>query len=141
MRSNLILLTFLSFSFFLLISSCQSEEEITYARYYVNGKGLYEQYCQNCHSNTGAGLGELIPPLTDTVSIKKNKEAIPCFIKYGLAKQLQVNNQTYEGKMPANTQLSNIEIAELVTYVTNSFGNKYGLTSVDQVAEQLKDCR
>ena len=120
--------------------ACQSPEEINYARYYTNGKKLYDQYCQNCHNTDGLGLGTLIPPLTDTTFIKKNREVIACIIKYGLSDSIKVNGKNYKEVMPANPELPDLDIAALVTYITNTFGNKQGLYDVSNAGSDLKRC-
>jgi mono/diheme cytochrome c family protein len=121
--------------------ACQSEEEITYARYYTAGKQLYESKCENCHGHDGAGLAMLYPTLTDTTFLKQNKEKLACYIKNGLQGPIQVSGKNYEGIMPAQATLSDIEIAEIITYITNSFGNKQGFYPYQQVRDDLQKCR
>ena len=122
------------------LNACQTEEKLNYGRYYVNGKGLYEQHCQNCHSKEGAGLVKLIPPLTDTTFLKQNKNRLACMIKYGLAENISVNGTIYEEKMPARN-LADIDIAAIITYITNSFGNKQELYDAEMAGRDLKKCR
>ena len=118
--------------------ACQSEEEITYARYYTAGKQLYENKCENCHGHDGDGLGMLYPPLTDSTFLKQNKDKVACYIKIGLQGPLKVSGKNYEGLMPAQATLSDIEIAEIITYITNSFGNKQGFYPYQQVRADLQ---
>lgn len=125
----------------ILISSCQNEASLDYQRYYTVGKKVYDQHCQNCHGKQGEGLANLMPPLTDTVYLKENKRKIACFIKNGLSGPVIVQNKLYDGKMPSEAHLSNIEIAQVITYITNSFGNKQGLHDLDMVTEDLKQCK
>ncbi len=124
-----------------IIYSCQSAEEIEEAKYMSNGKDLYKIYCQNCHGETGEGLGELAPPLTDTVFLKKNKSQLACFIKNGSNKQMMINGKVYEGKMPSFEKLADIDVAQLVVYVTNSFGNHQGMYKYQKVAGDLRECK
>ena len=140
MRNKIILFFLLIVSVLAFLGSCQSEEQITYARYYVNGKQLYEQHCQNCHSSDGKGLGNLYPPLTDTVFIKKNKDGLACIIKYGMSGPVTVAGKVYDTEMPAESTMPDIEIAALVTYITNSFGNKHGLYDAEAAGNDLKRC-
>lgn len=125
----------------IFITSCQSESEIYYARYFVNGKGIYEKHCQNCHAAGGAGLGMLIPPLTDTTFLKQNKNRLSCIIKYGQSGKISVNSKIYDGTMPGEDHLSDIEIAAVITYITNSFGNKQVVYDVNDVSKDLKECK
>jgi mono/diheme cytochrome c family protein len=124
----------------ILICSC-GEDDITFKRYYTTGSVIYTTRCQNCHGSDGQGLSALMPPLTDTAFLRKNKASLVCFIKYGLKdKILIVNKKAFEGDMPA-MDLSPIEIAEVLTYVGNSFGNDQGLISLADVQGDLKKCK
>jgi mono/diheme cytochrome c family protein len=125
----------------LLIFSCQNEDEITFKRYYTTGSVIYQTKCQNCHGKDGQGLSALMPPLTDTAFLKANKSSLACFIKYGIkGKLLIINHKPFEGNMPV-TDLAPIEIAEVLTYVTNSFGNNMGVVTAQQVEADLAKCK
>ena len=130
-----------AFTAFILVNSCQTEQQLTYGRYYMNGKVLYERHCQNCHNTDGVGLGLLIPPLTDSIYLNLNKSKLACIIKYGLNEKIVINNKTYQEKMPSNKELSEIDIAQLVVYVTNSFGNKQGLYDALEANKDLQKCQ
>lgn len=123
-----------------LTISCQSEAQIEYIRYYTGGRELYKTHCQNCHGQTGEGLSALMPPLTDTAYIRKNQHILPCYIKNGVSGLISVSGKFYDSTMPP-ADLSPIEIAKVLTYVTNSFGNHNGLIDVKQVEKDLKECK
>jgi mono/diheme cytochrome c family protein len=125
---------------FLIIISCQSDEEVEFKRYYSAGSLIYQTRCQNCHGAKGEGLQGLIPPLTDSVFLKSNKVQLPCFIKYGLKGKVTISNRLFEGTMPPN-DLAPIEIANVLTYATNSFGNKTGTITSAQVESDLAKCK
>jgi len=122
-----------------IASSCQNEAQLEFKRYYSAGSLVYQTKCQNCHGAKGEGLAALIPPLTDQVYLKANKSLLACFIKNGLKGKITVSDRTFEGEMPAN-DLSQIEIAEVITYITNSFGNKLGTVTSNQVDVELRKC-
>ena len=124
-----------------ITDSCQSEQELNYARYYSNGKQIYEQHCQNCHGNDGKGLAKLYPPLNDSIFLKTNKSKLACIIKYGMDDTISINGIEFSNKMPAESHLADIDIAAVITYITNSFGNKQGFYSVSNAASDLKACR
>lgn len=127
--------------FIILCYACQSESEIEQIRYFNNGKDIYIAKCQNCHGEKGEGLAQLAPPLTDTVFLKNNKTKIACFIKYGTEIPMTINGVNYQEKMPAFDEMQSIDIAQLIVYITNSFGNKQGMYTFEQVAGDLKNCR
>jgi mono/diheme cytochrome c family protein len=125
-----------------LITACQSEAEQDFKRYYGGGMLIYKSKCQNCHGANGEGLTSLIPPLTDTAYLKKNKASLGCFIKYGINETIiTINGKAYEGAMPANTDLTAIDIAKLLTYVGNSFGNKIGTINFEEADANLAKCK
>jgi mono/diheme cytochrome c family protein len=123
----------------ILVISCQSEDELEFSRYYSSGMVVYQTKCQNCHGAKGEGLQALIPPLTDSVYLKANKEILACDIKYGLKDKINISQKQFDGAMPAN-DLTDVEIAEVLTYVTNSFGNKLGVVTTQMVNEELNKC-
>ncbi|MBC8052376.1 MAG: cytochrome c [Sphingobacteriaceae bacterium] len=141
MRNRIIVLGFILFSGAFIMEACQSEQELNYARYYMNGKQVYEQHCQNCHGTDGRGLAKLYPALTDTLYLKNNKSQLACFIKNGLNDTITVNNIEFSGQMPAESHLPDIDIAAVITYITNSFGNKQGLYDVAKAGADIKACQ
>lgn len=135
--SPIILLTF----FALIVSSCINDEDIEYKRAYTAGAVIYQQHCQNCHGNTGEGLSALMPPLTDSVYLKQNTSQLACILKYGLnGKLIIVHGKPYQNQMPPS-DLAPIEIAQVLTYVKNSFGNKLGVVKVEEVNKDLSVCK
>lgn len=141
MRNKLVFILFMSISVICILEACQSEQELNYARYYMNGKEIYEGHCQNCHGDRGQGLAQLYPPLTDTSYLKTNKSKLACIIKNGLNGPISVNGTEFNGQMPAESHLANIDIAAVITYITNSFGNKQGLYDVANAEADLKACQ
>ena len=124
-----------------IIYSCQDAGQIKQDVYYVNGRDLYIKHCQNCHGAKGEGLGALTPPLTDTIFLKENKQKLACFIKNGIKDTITVSGQKYEGSMPAFPELYDIDIAQVMVYITNSFGNKQGMYTAEEVSTVLKNCK
>ena len=125
---------------FVVLISCQSDQQIEFNRYYSGGSTIYQGHCQNCHGTKGEGLQDLIPPLTDTAYLKINKNNLTCFIKNGLKENIMVKGRLFEEEMPAE-DLSPIEIAKVLTYITNSFGNKTGTIHLQQVENDIRKCK
>jgi len=123
------------------LAACKGENDIEFDHYYSGGMVVYQSSCQNCHGEKGEGLVNLMPPLTDSVYLKNNKGALACAIKYGQNRSIKVAGRDFDGNMPANGQLSPVEIAEVLTYVTNSFGNKLGTVTTQQVNNYLAKCK
>ena len=124
----------------IFIAACQNEEDLEFKRYYSSGALIYQSHCQNCHGDNGEGLSALIPPLTDSSYLKKNQALLPCFIKSGLKGSVTIKSKSFEGAMPA-IDLSPVEIAEVLTYIGNSFGNKLKTVNEQRVQLDLADCQ
>ncbi|MCE7992221.1 MAG: cytochrome c [Roseivirga sp.] len=108
-------------------------------QYFTNGRTLYQSLCISCHMDSGEGLGKLIPPLKASDYLLGNVPAVSRVIKYGLKGPVTVNETEYNQPMPGNPRLTNLEIAEILTYISNSWGNEHGPVSIAQVAESLKE--
>lgn len=108
-------------------------------QYAIEGKILYENYCGNCHQKDGTGLGKLIPPLKGSDYMKDNIGRTVSIIKNGLKGEILVNGQVYNQPMPANSQLTNMEIAQITTYLYNIWGNEKGIIDAKQIDQYLKE--
>ncbi|MES2454698.1 MAG: cytochrome c [Bacteroidota bacterium] len=136
------LITVFSLAILLSIAfSCQNSDQLKQQIYYTNGRDLYINRCQNCHGSKGEGLSKLAPPLTDSIFLMKNKHRLACMIKHGSDTTVIVHNEPYDGKMPDNPKMADIDIAQLIVYITNTFGNKQGIYSPEEVAKDLKECK
>jgi mono/diheme cytochrome c family protein len=124
----------------ILIAACQSEESLEFKRYYSSGALVYQSHCQNCHGDNGEGLSALIPPLNDSTYLIKNKTELACSIKSGLKGPITVKGKTFDDAMPTN-DLTPIEIAQVLTYIGNSFGNKLNIINEQEVQTDLPKCK
>jgi mono/diheme cytochrome c family protein len=122
------------------VASCESEADLDFKRYYSAGAEIYQTHCQNCHGAKGDGLSALVPPLTDSLYLKNNKAGLACYLRSGLTGNITIHGKTFDDKMPAS-DLAPMEMAQVLTYVTNSFGNKLGVIAIDQVNADLKNCK
>jgi len=84
----------------------------------VEGRKLYLQNCANCHGIEGQGLRRVIPPVKDADFLIKYPEKSICIIKHGANTPMIVNDVEFIQKMPDNPQLTDLEIAELITSVS-----------------------
>ncbi|HTH30865.1 MAG TPA: cytochrome c [Lacibacter sp.] len=97
------------------------------------GKKVYETYCLNCHQPDGKGMPGMNPPLTKTKQVLGNKTQLINIILLGLDEETVVNGETYFNPMPSQPHLKDQEIADVLTYVRNSFGNKASLVTTAEV--------
>jgi mono/diheme cytochrome c family protein len=117
--------------------SCQSEEETKRQQYITEGILIYKNNCANCHQTNGAGLASLYPPIAGSDYLA-DKNAVICLIRYGLQGPIVVNGKRYNRPMPAQPKLSDLEIAELTTYLYNKWGGEKKVTDVKAVTPVLQ---
>ena len=110
-----------------------------FEKYLILGKAVYKDNCSSCHQLDGKGLRGIIPPLANSDYLELNQASIPCLLKFGTADTLTVNGKNYPPKMPAH-KLTNLEMAEVLTYINNSWGNEYGFVTAKKIEELLRSC-
>lgn len=104
-------------------------------QYYSNGRKLYKTICANCHMENGEGLGRLIPPIAKSDYLLKNRSDLSRMLKYGINGPMIVNNVEFNQPMPANPDLTDLEIAEILTYIGNTWGNEMGGFTLEEVQD------
>lgn len=127
-------LTLLATLLLLITQSCEQEP-------FQQGKNLYSSYCENCHMADGSGLGTNIPPLAQADYLKNEQDKIACIIRYGIADTLRVNGELYENPMAGIENLSEFQIANIINYINQAWGNDYGFVRVEDLRNQLKKCK
>lgn len=88
------------------------------------GKTVYQNTCLACHQSNGSGVPGLNPPLKKTKYVLGDKKVLINIVLEGLDEEIEVNDEVYSNVMPAFNALKDQEIADVLTYVRNSFGNK-----------------
>jgi mono/diheme cytochrome c family protein len=103
----------------------------------VDGAQIYATQCLACHQASGAGLAGVFPPLGDSEWVS-GKAALPIqIVLHGVTGELDVNGTTYNGLMPTfKDKLDDAEIAAVLTYVRQSFGNAADEVDAAEVAAQ-----
>lgn len=89
-----------------------------------NGKKIYQQYCLTCHMADGAGVPNMNPPLIKTTRVLGDKAKLIRVILKGLNTGEEIDGETYTNIMPPHNFLNDQQIADVLTFVRNSFGNK-----------------
>jgi mono/diheme cytochrome c family protein len=98
----------------------------------VRGEAVYKQSCIACHMPDGGGAPPMNPPLIATSFIKGDKGTLAGIVLKGMSNE-PVDGQKYHNVMPAMDMLSDQQIADVLTYVRNSFGNKENAVTMDDV--------
>ena len=109
-------------------------------QYYIAGEQLYQVHCANCHQKDGKGLRRVYPPVANSDFLKGNMSRVICGMKYGMTGEIIVNGEMYHQKMPGVISLTELELAEIATYLYNSWGGEYGLIDVSEVRPGLDSC-
>ncbi|OIQ95173.1 alcohol dehydrogenase cytochrome c subunit precursor [mine drainage metagenome] len=81
----------------------------------------------------GGGVPHMNPPLTQTSYILGDKAKIIDIVLHGLTIREPIDDEYYSNNMAPHTDLTDQEIADVLTYVRNSFGNKASAVSVAEV--------
>lgn len=87
------------------------------------GKNVFTQNCMACHQAEGQGVPGAFPPLAKSDYLMQDKTRAISVLLHGLSGKVKVNGKEYNGVMPA-LELNNEQVANVLTYVRNSWGNK-----------------
>lgn len=101
----------------------------------VDGAAVYAGNCVACHQASGQGLSGIFPPLAGSSWVLDNDARLVQILLHGVQGEMIVNDQAYNGVMPAFSQLSDAELAAVLTHIRASWGNDAPPITADQVAE------
>jgi len=96
------------------------------------GQALFTGTCSVCHQPTGAGLPGVFPPLAKSDFLAADKSRAINIVLGGLSGKVTVNGNEFNSVMPPMNQFNDDEVANILTYVLNSWGNPGGrITTAD----------
>jgi mono/diheme cytochrome c family protein len=101
-----------------------------------NGQTVYATYCMSCHMENGAGLENAFPTLVKTGNLN-DKNRLVKIILQGMRGPITVKGMKYESEM-AGVDLTDKEVADVINYIRNSWGNKAPAMQVSEVAVAKK---
>jgi len=99
------------------------------------GEQVYQSYCIACHQKDGSGVPGAFPPLRETDCVNGEKSVLISAVLNGLQGPIEVNGEPYNNVMTAHDFLTDEEVAAVLTYVRNSFGNQASEVSAQEVAD------
>lgn len=102
------------------------------------GKEVYALYCQNCHMEDGKGTPDINPPVAKADYIKKPAKILIGIILNGQSGEVVVNGKKYNTMMPAQEYLTDVQIADVLNYTRNSWGNKVPGTITPAMVKALR---
>ena len=103
------------------------------------GKLVFMQTCAVCHQTNGQGLPNVFPPLAKSDFLMADKNRSIRTVVKGLSGPVIVNGTTYDSVMPPVVQLTDEQVAHVLTYVRNSWGNAGEAVSPDEVRQVRED--
>ncbi|MDE0835930.1 MAG: c-type cytochrome [Akkermansiaceae bacterium] len=107
---------------------------------FAAGHEIYfrDAHCATCHQADGKGLDPAFPPLHDSIFVHGDPERLIKITLHGLMGPFEMNGKKYNGQVPMTPfggMLKDREIADVLTYARNNFGNKASAITPEQVAK------
>ncbi|HEV2483013.1 MAG TPA: copper-containing nitrite reductase [Puia sp.] len=107
--------------------------DLPLAERFKQGQQLFEMNCSSCHQSTGLGMPGAIPPLAKSdFLMKRSDQGIGVLLNGINNEPITVNGNHFQGVMP-KLSLSDDQVANILTYVRNSWGNKSAVIQEKQV--------
>lgn len=101
------------------------------------GKEIYSNFCTTCHMHNGKGVKNTFPPLANSDYLKNKREESIKAIKFGLSGEIKVNGEIYNTPM-TRLGLSDKEVADVMNYITNSWGNQNNRLVTEKEVSKIK---
>jgi nitrite reductase (NO-forming) len=97
------------------------------------GKNTFMAVCQACHMADGTGIEGIFPPIANSDYFKDDHDKAISAVVHGLQGEITVNGTKYDNIMPSQN-LTDDEVANVITFVLNNFDNGGGTVTPEQVA-------
>ena len=130
-----IFIVFVFVFFFVAGASAQTNNKVVAASI-ARGKTVYLQRCMVCHQPDGGGVPKLNAPLDASTAV--NGSDISKLIKYivkGLNDRIEIDGEFYANAMPAAADLTDQQIADVLTFIRSNWSNKAAAVTVAQVKQ------
>ncbi|MCJ7557913.1 MAG: copper-containing nitrite reductase [Gammaproteobacteria bacterium] len=115
------------------VTAAQKAGQATMEDQAAAGAILFNGTCSVCHQNNGMGLPGVFPPIARSDFLLADKQRVIEVVINGIAGPITVNDEDYNSVMPPMSHLNDDEIANILTYVYNSWGNQGGVVSIAEV--------
>jgi cytochrome c553 len=122
----------------LLLATTISAQDETLSNSIERGRLLYEDFCVRCHMPDGKGQKDIIPPIAKSDFLFKHMEESIKALKFGgIDGEIIVNGVKYNSRME-KMGLYDDEIADIMNFTLNSWGNKYDKIIKEDYVKSLK---
>lgn len=88
------------------------------------GKAVYQKECLSCHQADGGGVPHLNPPLYESTNVVGDKKKIIVVVLRGMTDRVPIDGEYYSNNMAPHPELTNVQIADVLTFIRASWGNK-----------------
>jgi nitrite reductase (NO-forming) len=119
-------------------TAAAAQGNLTLEQQRAAGAALFNGTCSVCHQSDGAGLAQVFPPLAQSDYLLADKHRAIAIVVNGKTGPITVSGQKYDSVMPPMSQLNDDEVANILTYVLNSWGNAGGRVTTAEVAAVRK---
>lgn len=102
----------------------------------AGGEQIYSTYCVSCHQKDGKGDGTRFPPLDSSEWVNGDKKRLISILLNGLEKPITVNGKVFNNVMPKHDFLTDEQLALVLTYIRQNFGNHSSEVTRDEVAKE-----
>ena len=102
----------------------------------MDGGAIFAANCAACHQANGQGLPGVFPPLAGSEWVVGDPKVLANILLHGVSGKIEVAGQSFDGMMPAFAQLSDAEIAGVLTHIRSTWGNQSEAISADFVASE-----
>ena len=100
-----------------------------------SGRVLYNGTCSVCHQQIGEGLEGVFPPLANSDYLMADTRRAIEIVLNGLVGPVTINGSSFNSVMPPMSQLNDDEIANILTFTLNNWGNEGDEVRSGEVAE------
>ena len=97
------------------------------------GKRVFNQACAMCHQPEGQGIEGVFPPLAGSEIAAGDSQRVIAIGLRGLNGPITVKGKNYNGVMPPQNMLSDEQLADVITFIRNSWGNKASAVAATDV--------
>ena len=97
------------------------------------GTAIYKSACLTCHQADGAGVPRMNPPLIKTKWVLGDKKQLITLMLKGMNEPIEIDDDEYHNPMPPHKELTDQQIADVLTFVRNNFGNKASPVTANEV--------
>lgn len=127
----------MKFIFPILYCLCVSVHAANIKEIIAQGEKLYHGPggCVACHQKNGEGLEGMIPPLKNSDWVKGDKKRLISLCINGLEGAIRVNGKIYKNVMPPQVQFDDEQLAAILTFIRQSWGNKEAPVDVKDIEE------